>query len=104
VIRNATATYSRQVGEYVKFGKIVFYMFTLKMKITSIDGNAAYASIAGLPYYPYYGYCAGSLQETYQALSGDPIAYMAVHKEDGSRETRINIYDASNTQGASAAK
>jgi hypothetical protein len=29
---------------------------------------------------------------------------MAVHKEDGSRETRINIYDASNTQGASAAK
>lgn len=45
-----TVTYTKQLGEYIKIGKLVYITFAVRGRITALNGTNNYALIAGVPY------------------------------------------------------
>lgn len=71
---NPTATYTTQAGKYKKIGKIVFFNFYIRAKITALNGTNNYAQISGLPYSVIpteFGTIAGTLGILYSAINDD---------------------------------
>ena len=60
-LENATVTYTRQEGRYIKIGKIVFVWWRIRGTISSVTGTR-YSQISGLPYNCVYE-TAGTLFE-----------------------------------------
>lgn len=76
---NPTVTYTRQLGTYKKIGNIVFYRFSIRAKITALNGTNNYAQISGLPYSSYnYGLSdfGETIGDLYNAIANDTNAIM----------------------------
>ncbi len=51
-----TVTYDTQRGYYIKIGKMVYVEFSIRGKLTALNGKNNYAQIEGLPY-SYHNNC-----------------------------------------------
>lgn len=72
VLDNATVTFTKQEGKYIKIGKLVIFWFSLRGTISNTSGDA-YAFISGLPHSNNYADTSGSLFEHFNCTSDNSM-------------------------------